>query len=150
MDRTVIAATDAHRVGVLAGAARVGSDYAGASSRARDHYERLDVEVTVIADPRADPDGALDALGRDLDLLVLPGGSPSSLLGVLTGPIGERVLELHAYGMAISGASAGAMVLCSHMVRPDRGDVASGLGLVEGLALPHWTPGTDRVGQSHT
>lgn len=142
MDRTVIEAVAARHVGVIAGAARIGSDYAGASSRARRHYEELGTEVRIVPDPRVDADAALDALDGTLDLVVLPGGSPSALLDVLTGPIGERMLSLHAAGAAISGASAGAMVLCSHMARPDRGDVTSGLGLVEGLALPHWTPGS--------
>ena len=143
MDRTVIDAAAARHVGVIAGAARIGSDYAGASSRARVHYERLGTHVRTIPDPRVDVDAALAALDGELDLVVLPGGSPSSLLGVLSGSVGERMLALHAAGTAISGASAGAMVLCSHMARPDRGDVTSGLGLVEGLALPHWTPGAD-------
>jgi hypothetical protein len=136
-------------VAVLAGAARVGSDYDGASRRAERHYQQLiDFSVdrfVVIPDPRTDLGGTLTALDSAIDLLVLPGGSPSSLLGVLSGPVRHRVLELHQAGMTISGASAGAMVVCSSMVRPDRdGDVVDGLGLVDGLALPHWSPGSDR------
>ena len=141
MDADVIASAGARSVAVLAGAARVGSDYAGASSRACKHYESLDVEVRVIPDPRVDLRAALDSMDAGIDLIVLPGGSPSSLLDVLSGQVRERLLELHAAGAAISGASAGAMVMCSHVARPDRGDVVDGLGLVEGLALPHWSGG---------
>ncbi len=144
MDTAVIAAAGARSVAVLAAAARVGSDYAGASARARRHYAALDVEVRVIPDPRDDVDAALNQMHEPIDLLILPGGSPSSLLDVLSGSVRERLLDLHSSGAAISGASAGAMVLCSHMVRPDRGDLVAGLGLVDGLALPHWSAGSDR------
>lgn len=133
------------RVAVLAGAAQVGGDYDGASERARRHYTALDGEVTIVPDPRVDNSGALTALGQPIDLLVFPGGSPGGLFDVLHGPVGDRVIALHAAGLSISGASAGAMVLCAHMVRPDRGaEVVDGMGLVEGLALPHWEPGPNR------
>lgn len=142
MDADVISSAGVRSAAVLAGAARVGSDYAGASMRASRHYAGLGLELAVIPDPRVDATGTLAAMDHQLDLLVLPGGSPSSLLEVLSGDVGERLLALHAGGTAISGASAGAMVLCTSMVRPDRGgDVVAGLGLVDGLALPHWKPG---------
>ncbi|MFK7919540.1 MAG: Type 1 glutamine amidotransferase-like domain-containing protein [Ilumatobacter sp.] len=149
MDRLVLdrVATDAGvpTVAVLAGAARVGSDYAGASARAGNHYEQLGATVVAVPDPRTDLSAAFDELAASFDLLVLPGGSPSGLLDVLTGRIGDLVLERHRRGLAISGASAGAMVLCSQLVLPDRGgDVVAGLGLVGGLALPHWSPGSSR------
>lgn len=134
-------------VAVLAGAARVGSDYAGASQRARTHYEALDASVAVVPDPREDLDAALEALGTDIGLIVLPGGSPSGLLDVLTGPVGDRLVQLHSTGTSVSGASAGAMVLCASTALPDRRDgpgTAPALGLVPGLALPHWTPGSER------
>lgn len=145
MDAGVLALVRQGAVAVLAGAARPGSDYAGASDRARRHYEQLGADVLVVPDPRKDVDAAIDALTDDLALLILPGGSPTSLRDVLSGPVAERVVALSCAGMSISGASAGAMVLCTRMVRPGGGaDVVDGLGLVEGLALPHWSPGSDR------
>lgn len=152
MDRLVIERAKARTgnarnaaVAVLAGAARVGADYAGASARARSHYGRLGASVTVIADPRTDLDRALHELAQPIDLLVLPGGSPAGLVDVLTGAVGRAVIDRHAAGMAVSGASAGAMVLCTHTMLPDRGgNVAAGLGLVDGVALPHWSPGSSR------
>ena len=152
MDATILDRAPDGRVAVLAGAARIGSDYAGACERARAHYTSLGASVTCLVDPRVDVDGALAALSDDLALVVLPGGSPSSLLDVLAGStpqIGRRLVALHAAGVALSGASAGAMVLCDRTVLPDRrsGDgpsIADGLGLVRGLALPHWSP--DRTG----
>jgi hypothetical protein len=138
MDADVLASAGVRSVAVLAGAARVGSDYAGASARAGRYYDALGVDTVLVPDPRDGLDSALDVLDRGIDLVVLPGGSPASLIDVLAGPIRERLLDLHASGTAISGASAGAMVLCSHTARPDLGDVVDGLGLVDGLALPHW------------
>ena len=53
--------------------------------------------------------------------------------------------ELWSDGAAVSGASAGAMVLCTRTVTPDRsGGTADGLGFVTGVAIPHWTPGSER------
>lgn len=142
MDLDLMESAGIRTVAVLAGAARVGTDYDGASGRARRHYEGLGATVVVIPDPRSDRDGALTAMADGIDLVVLPGGSPSSLLGVLSGTMHERLVALHDAGTSISGASAGAMVLCAQMVRPDRaGDVTRGLGFVDGLALPHWSAG---------
>lgn len=147
MDSSFIRSTAAQGVGVLAGAARVGADYDGAVDRATRHYQQLGVDVEPIPDPRVDPEAALIAI-KGVDLLVLPGGSPSSLLDVLTvvddGSIGRLIVERWEHGTPISGASAGAMVMCSVMVRPERDDVVAGLGLVDGLALPHWHPTSDR------
>lgn len=137
MDRAVLEHCDGPVV-VLAGAARVGQDYAGASQRARTWYEGLGATVVVAADPREDRDATLEALD-DVGLLVLPGGSPASLRQVLNGPVGERVVALHREGTGISGASAGAMVMCQRMVLPSQGRrEVDGLGLAPGVALVHW------------
>jgi len=149
MDRTVLERCNG-RVVVLAGAARPGSDYAGASARTTAHYRRLGADVDVIPDPRNDARTALDALATGVGLVVLPGGSPSGLLDVLAAgvdsrTIGDRLVELWSTGTVISGASAGAMVLCLHVATPDRGGrPVGGLGLVPGLAVPHWTVGSER------
>ncbi len=148
MDATVIARSDG-RIVVLACAARVGSDYAGAAARAVAHYRGLGAEVAVVPDPREDLSTALAALRDGIGLIVMPGGSPGGLLDVLTtidgGSIGRRIAELWQSGAAISGASAGAMVMCTRTVRPDRDSgIAAGLGFVDGIAVPHWTPGSER------
>lgn len=150
MDRLVLERCSGS-VAVLAGAARPGSDYAGASARTVAHYRRLGVTVEVIPDPRDDHAGALAALEDDVGLVVLPGGSPGGLLDVLTehpthgATIAQRIIELWSAGTAISGASAGAMVLCDQTATPDRsGGLAPGLGLVPGVAIPHWSPGSER------
>ncbi len=148
MDRSVLERSGGEVV-VLAGAARPGSDYAGASARTVAHYRTLGAAVSVVPDPRDDVFAALDALTDDVGLIVMPGGSPGGLLDVLTvadgGSIGRRLVELWRAGTAISGASAGAMVMCSSTATTDRsGGPAAGLGLVAGLAIPHWSPGSER------
>jgi hypothetical protein len=150
MDRLVLERCSGAAV-VLAGAARPGSDYAGASARTAAHYRRLGMTVEAIPDPRDDHHGALAALGDGTGLIVLPGGSPGGLLDVLTahppdGPtIAERLLALWSTGTVISGASAGAMVLCAKTATPDRsGGLAAGLDLVPGVAIPHWSHGSER------
>ncbi|MGB3735177.1 MAG: Type 1 glutamine amidotransferase-like domain-containing protein [Ilumatobacter sp.] len=148
MDTEVLERAGDGPVAVIAGAARVGSDYDGASSRARRHYEGLGADVVVVPDPRIDLAAAVAGLTDDVALVVLPGGSPASLREVLSGDVEDRLRELYDNGTAISGASAGAMVLCERMVRPggsNGGDVVDGLGLASGLALPHWSPGSDRT-----
>jgi hypothetical protein len=150
MDRAVLERRSGTVV-VLAGAARPGSDYAGASARTVSHYRRLGVTVDVVPDPRDDHSTALAALGDGTGLVVLPGGSPGGLLDVLTTrpgdapTIAERLVALWSTGTAISGASAGAMVLCTQTATPDRSTgFAAGLDLVPGVAIPHWSPGSER------
>ena len=147
MDRSVLDRC-VGTVVVLAGSARRGSDYAGSSDRTVAHYRRLGVAVVVMPDPRDDHVAALDRLDDDIGLIVMPGGSPAALLDVLTvvgdGAIGARVVELWTAGTGISGASAGAMVLCSRMANPERGGIVDGLDLVPGLAVAHWSPGSER------
>lgn len=149
IDTAVLRRTPVGPVVVLAGAARQGSDYRTAARNGARHYGQLGGDEAVVApDPRDDLDGCLAALERAA-LVVLPGGSPSGLLAVLTeldgGSVGDAVRAAHDRGATLSGASAGAMVLCAHTWRPDRGgDVVPGMGLVPGLALPHFDPGRAR------
>lgn len=142
IDTDVLGRVDDGPVAVLAGAARIGDDYAKASQRATRYYEGLGRDVITITDPRVDRRAALEQLDGDIALVVLPGGSPTNLLEALDGEVGELIIGLVEQGTGISGASAGAMVLCETVVRPAASggpDVVEGLGLVEGLALPHWT-----------
>ncbi|MEM1334136.1 MAG: Type 1 glutamine amidotransferase-like domain-containing protein, partial [Actinomycetota bacterium] len=118
------------------------------------------VEAVPVPDPRTDERAALDVLADDIALVILPGGSPAGLLAVLADPdpdsdsdsdsdeltpVGARVVDLHRAGTVISGASAGAMVLCEQTAMPERRlrrgpSTRPALGLVEGLAIPHWSP----------
>ena len=131
---------------VLLGAATPGSDHARSSRRARRYHEELGTgrDVVVAPHPQEDLDGCLAAVAGAA-VVVLPGGSPVRLLDGLRldgGRLGRALVEGHRAGTALSGSSAGAMVLCGRAAQPDRsrGDglvVEDGLGLVPGLAVVH-------------
>jgi cyanophycinase-like exopeptidase len=138
------------RVAVVALAAAPGGEYDTAAANGVAHYTRLGADAVVVPDARTDPDGAVAAV-RQARLVVLPGGSPSRLLTALrdTG-LGDLLVALVADGVAVSGASAGAMVLCDRTVLPDRRgphglEVAPAVGLVSGaVVVPHWSGGSSR------
>jgi cyanophycinase-like exopeptidase len=123
---------------VLASAAAQGRDYTTAGANASRYYASLGASVSVAPDPRDDLGGAVDAV-RGARLVVLPGGSPSRLAEALVETaLGAAVAAAHA----VSGASAGAMVLCSSTVLPDVAGrpLAPGLGVVpDAVVLPHFT-----------
>ena len=130
-------------VSALAGA--VGREHDTANAHGVRHLAALGADVSAAPDVRLDPEGALAALRR-ARLLVLPGGSPSRLLDVLTTTgVADVVRALLADGGVVSGSSAGAMVLCGWTVLPDRGlQVVPGLDVVPGTAvLPHWSGGRE-------
>jgi len=149
LDLEVLRRTPMGPIVVLAAAAQPGSQYATASRNAARYYGNLGGDPAVPApDPREDLDGCLDTLVQ-ADLIVLPGGSPTELLRVLLdlagGAVGDALRERHAAGATISGASAGAMVLCAMTWRADSdGGLTEGLDLVPGLALPHHEPGREQ------
>ena len=137
MDAELLDRSPPGDVVVLAGAAASGREYSIAGDNAVTYYGRLTRRTVVAAeDPRVDASGFLDLAGTAA-VLVLPGGSPKRLLDVLRGDVQAAVLDMHARGGTISGARAGAMVLCAHTVLPGEGPT-SGLGLVPGVALPHF------------
>lgn len=146
MDAEVLARTPVGPVVVVPAAAEGPGAYAQAGRNASRWFGRLGADqVAVAPDPAEDPAAAADVIAQAA-LVALPGGSPSRLLDALTGPAGDAVRDVWAGGATLWGASAGAMVLCASTVLPDRGRrVVDGLGVVPGLALPHFA-GEDRFG----
>jgi cyanophycinase-like exopeptidase len=132
------------RVVVTALASAPGRDARTAEQNGVAHYRRVGADPVAAPDARDDPEGALRALSA-ADLVVLPGGSPGRLLEALQQtPVGVWLVEAVRGGKAVSGASAGAMVLGSWTVLPDRAgpdvlDVVPGLGLVDVVVVPHWS-----------
>lgn len=142
---------DPVRTVVVALAAAPGRDHDTAAANGVRHYAHLGADAVAAPDARTDPGGAVAAL-TEAELVVLPGGSPSRLLTALQGtPVGELLLALAERGVAVSGSSAGAMVLGGWTVLPDlRADdgglaVVPALGLVPGVVVvPHWSGGGSR------
>jgi cyanophycinase-like exopeptidase len=137
MDRSVLALAPGPVV-VLPSAAAQGRDYAQAGANAVIYYTGLGASVTLAPDPREDLLGAVEAT-RTAALLVLPGGSPARLVEALVDTaLGAAVAAVPV----ISGASAGAMVLCATTVLPDVAEHprVPGCGLVaDSLVVPHYT-----------
>ena len=139
------------RVVVTALAGSPGRDYDTATANGVRHFRAVGAgDVVGAPDARSDEAGALAALAQ-ARLIVLPGGSPSGLLEALNAtPVGELLAKALADGVVLMGASAGAMVLGSWTVLPDRRDagglaVAAGLGLAGDVTvIPHWSGGSSR------
>lgn len=146
MDAEVLSRTPMGPVVVVPAAAEGAGAYAQAGRNASRWFGRLGADqVAVAPDPVDDPGAAAEVIARAA-LVALPGGSPSRLLDALTGPAGDALRDVWTTGATLWGASAGAMVLCASTVLPDRGrQVVDGLGVVPGLALPHFA-GEDRFG----
>lgn len=137
MDGELLERSPVGDVVVLAGAAARGREYEIASDNAVRYYSRLtDRSVVAAEDPRIDP-GAFVEATRSAAMVVLPGGSPKRLLEVLVGDVLDALVGVSTGGGTISGASAGAMVLCAYTAVPGAG-VTDGLDLVPGVAIPHF------------
>lgn len=137
MDAELLDRSPEGDVVILAGAAAPGHEYDAASANAARYYSRLtDRKVVAARDPR-NAASAFIAAAQSAALVVLPGGSPKRLLDVLVGRVLDALIGVSARGGTISGASAGAMVLCAYTAVPGSG-VTDGLGLVPGVAIPHF------------
>ncbi|WP_380168087.1 hypothetical protein [Jannaschia sp. R86511] len=145
MDADLLDRAPAGDVVVVLGAPTPGADHDRAARRAGSYYGALTARrVVVTAHPQQDLAACVAALA-DAGAVVLPGGSPDRLHAGLDeddARLGGELLRLHQEGVALSGASAGAMVLCARTVLPGRRGpagpaVVDGLGLLPGLALVH-------------
>ena len=128
------------RVLVLPFAARPGRERDLAAGNARRWYSLLGArEVDAVLHEGDDVATALNEACRSATLVVLPGGSPQRLLEALA-PHADLLRSAPEVGAAVSGASAGAMVLCRWSVLPGpRTRVVPALGVVEvDLVLPHY------------
>jgi hypothetical protein len=137
MDRAVLSLAGPGPVVVLPSAAAQGREYATAGANALAYYSGLGADVSLAPDPREDLLGAIEAL-RGAALVVLPGGSPGRLVEALVETaLGAAVAAVPA----ISGSSAGAMVLCATTVLPDIKEhpLVPGCGVVaDTLVVPHF------------
>lgn len=159
MDATFLAATSGPIV-VTALAGAPGREYAAGTQHGVRHLASLLAEagpgagartVTALPDARTGAAALADAraLVRDAGVVVLPGGSPARLLETLRATGFDVLLaDVLARGGGVLGASAGAMVLGSWTVLPDRPGrpVVAALGLAGDVGvLPHWSGPQDRT-----
>lgn len=144
MDRALLEGLDGPVV-VTALAGTPGEEYRLATANGARHFRGLGaVEVVAAPDIRELRAEGLAVL-QSARLLVLPGGSPQRLLFALTSTeAGQVVIDLVASGGRVMGASAGAMVLGTRLLLPERNlAVVPGLGLVPVAVIPHWWAGRD-------
>ncbi len=135
--------TDRDLILVAPFAARPGGERRAAGENARRWYLALGARrVEVAWEEGAEFSELLATAG----LLVMPGGSPERLLGALS-PSADALRLALEQGTAISGASAGAMVLCRWTVLPGSPTrVTRALSLVPvDLVLPHFRGGTQWI-----
>jgi len=77
-------------------------------------------------------------------LIYLPGGDPLFLVNTLRGSKAwMAIVAAHERGVALGGASAGAMAFGSKMWNPRTGDLIDALGLIPIVTLPHF--GAERI-----
>jgi cyanophycinase-like exopeptidase len=135
------------RVLVLPFAGRPGRERELAGANAERWYRALGAtQVQVVLREDDDVRGALAGLAGT-GLVVLPGGSPAQLLESLQ-PFAGELRDAVERGTAISGASAGAMVLCAWTVLPGgTPHVVPALGVVPvDLVLPHFSGNASWLG----
>jgi cyanophycinase-like exopeptidase len=141
MDAALLKLTRPGPVVVVPLASPSGAAYQRTGAHAVGYYGELGASsVLVAADAREDDDAAC-AVVADAGLVVLPGGSPSRLLEVLTRTrLGLVLRDVIDDGGLVVGASAGAMCLAAWTLLPDQGStVLPGLDVVPGaLVLPHY------------
>lgn len=101
-------------------------------------------DVAMVVDARSANDSAIVAAIGSATLIYLPGGDPVLLVETLRGsPAWQAIAQAHERGVAIGGASAGAMALGTRMWNPHTGGLIDGLGLVPIVTLPHF--GVERL-----
>ncbi len=104
-------------------------------------------EAAMLVDQRSANDSAIVATIESATLIYLPGGDPVLLMETLRGSQAWRAMvKAHERGVAIGGASAGAMALGTRMWNPRTGDLIDGLGLIPIVTLPHF--GAGRIDQA--
>ncbi len=101
-------------------------------------------EAAMVVDARSASDSAIVATIESATLIYLPGGDPVLLIETLRGsPAWHAIVKAHERGVALGGASAGAMALGSKMWNPRTGGLIDGLGLIPIVTLPHF--GSERI-----
>jgi cyanophycinase len=147
--RLVVAAggADAHVIVVPAAAAREHPELAAQHGIQWFKQIGARAEAAMVVDARSAGDLAIVATIESATLIYLPGGDPVLLVETLRdSPAWQAIVKAHGRGVALGGASAGAMALGHKMWNPRTGDLIDGLGLIPIVTLPHF--GAARIDQA--
>ena len=101
-------------------------------------------DAAMAIDVQSANDSKVAAKIETATLIYLPGGDPLFLVDTLRGSkTWMAIAAAHDRGVALGGASAGAMAFGTKMWNPRTGDLIDGLGLVPIVTLPHF--GAERI-----
>ena len=101
-------------------------------------------DAAMAIDVQSANDSKVAAKIETATLIYLPGGDPLFLVDTLRGSkTWMAIAAAHDRGVALGGASAGAMAFGSKMWNPRTGDLIDGLGLIPIVTLPHF--GAERI-----
>ena len=104
-------------------------------------------QAALVVDARSANDPAIVATIELATLIYLPGGDPVLVVETLRGSSAWRAIaQAHERGVAIGGASAGAMAFGNKLWNPRTGGLIDGLGLIPIVTLPHF--GAERIDQA--
>jgi cyanophycinase len=146
-DRRLIVAAGGADARVVIVPTAAGIDYPEAAARNgmewfKKHGARVDAAMAV--DQKSANDPNVVAKIESATLLYLPGGDPVFLVKALrNSKTWDAMLRVHAQGVVIGGASAGAMALGSKLWNPHNGSLIDGLDLIPIVTLPHFRAGSN-------
>jgi cyanophycinase len=104
-------------------------------------------DAALAIDVQSANDAQVVAKMESATLIYLPGGDPLFLVNTLRGSKAwTAIVAAHKRGVALGGASAGAMAFGTKMWNPRTGNLIDGLGLIPIVTLPHF--GVERIDQA--
>jgi cyanophycinase len=146
-DRRLIVAAGGADARVIIVPTAAGVDYPDAAARnGINWFKQLGArpDAAFAIDVQSANDAQVVSQIESATLIYLPGGDPSFLVNILRGSKAwTAIVAAHERGVAIGGASAGAMAFGSKMWNPRTGQLIDGLGLIPIVTLPHF--GIERI-----
>jgi cyanophycinase len=149
-DRHLIVAAGGADARVIIVPTAAGIDYPEAAARnGINWFKQLGArpDAALAIDVQSANDAQVVAKIESATLIYLPGGDPLFLVNTLHGSKTWTVIAAaHERGVALGGASAGAMAFGSKMWNPRTGQLIDGLGLIPIVTLPHF--GAERINRA--
>lgn len=141
-DRRLIVAAGGADARVIVVPTAAGIDYPDVAARnGIEWFRKLGAraEAAMAVDAASANDPAVIAKIETASLIYFPGGDPVFLVNALRGSqTWAAILAARERGVALGGASAGAMAFGTRLWNPHTGNVIDGLGLLPIMTLPHF------------